>query len=105
LHRLSGRYICRAHQHVYNIATKPPKVPGICDLDGSKLYQRPDDKGEAVQRRLEIFFRETILLLDYYKQQEKLVEVNGNQSIEQVHHDLVEGVLSRAHGTGRDQKE
>jgi adenylate kinase len=105
LRRLSGRYICRAHQHVYNIATKPPKVPGICDLDGSELYQRPDDKGEAVQRRLEIFFRETILLLDYYKRQEKLVEVNGNQSIEQVHQDLVEGVLSRAHGTARDQKE
>ncbi len=75
--------------------TNPPKVPGICDLDGSELYQRPDDQGEAVQRRLEIFFRETILLLDYYKRQDKLVEVNGNQSIEQVHRNLVEAVSRR----------
>jgi adenylate kinase len=92
LRRLSGRYICRAHQHVYNVVTNPPNVPGICDLDGSELYQRPDDQGEAVQRRLEIFFRETILLLDYYRHQDKLVEVNGNQSIEQVHRNLVEAV-------------
>ncbi len=90
LHRLSGRYICRANQHVYNINTNQPKVPGICDIDGSELYQRLDDVGEAVQRRLEIFFSETILLLDYYRAQNKLVEVNGNQSIEQVHQVLVE---------------
>jgi adenylate kinase len=103
LRRLSGRYICKAHQHVYNIVTRPPKVPGICDLDGSELYQRPDDKGEAVQRRLEIFFRETILLLDYYSRQDKLVEVNGNQSIEQVHQHLVEAVTGHTHSKGQNQ--
>ncbi|HLH63693.1 MAG TPA: adenylate kinase [Ktedonobacteraceae bacterium] len=84
LHRLSGRYICRANQHVYNIYTHPPKVPGVCDIDGSELYQRSDDTGEAVQRRLDIFFNETIHLLGYYGQQQRLVKVNGNQSIEQV---------------------
>jgi len=87
--RLSGRYICRAHQHVYNINTNPPKVPGICDIDGSELYQRPDDKGEAVQKRLDIFFKETIRLLDYYQMQQKLLTINGNQSIEQVAADLL----------------
>lgn len=89
LRRLSGRYICRAHQHVYNIVTNPPKVSGICDLDGSELYQRPDDRGDAVQKRLNIFFHETIHLLDYYNDQHKMVEVNGNQDIEQVHKDLL----------------
>ena len=84
LKRLSGRYICRANQHVYNIYTNPPKVPGVCDLDGSELYQRSDDRGEAVEKRLNIFFKETILLLDYYGQQHKLIEVNGDQSINQV---------------------
>ena len=84
LDRLSGRYICRANQHVYNIHSRPPKVPGICDIDGSELYQRSDDTGEAVQRRLDIFFNETIRLLDYYDGQHKLREVDGNQSIEQV---------------------
>lgn len=82
--RLSGRYICRAHQHVYNINTNPPKKAGVCDIDGSGLYQRSDDRGEAVQKRLDIFFRETIRLLDYYQGQEKLLRVNGKQSIEQV---------------------
>ena len=69
LERLSGRYICRANQHVYNIHSRPPKVPGICDIDGSELYQRSDDTVEAVQRRLDIFFNQTIRLFDYYGNQ------------------------------------
>jgi len=92
LTRLSGRYICRANQHVYNINTRPPKVPGVCDIDGSELYQRPDDVGEAVQRRLDIFFSETIRLLDYYGGQHKLVRVNGNQAIDQVQRDLLKSI-------------
>ena len=84
LSRLSGRYICRANQHVYNVRANPPKVPGVCDLDGSELYQRTDDAGEAVQKRLDIFFNETIHLLDYYGSQQKLVEVNGNLPIDQM---------------------
>ena len=84
LKRLSGRYICRANQHVYNIYTQPPKVAGVCDLDGSELYQRSDDVGEAVQKRLDIFFNETIKLLDYYGSQHKLGEVDGNKGIDEV---------------------
>jgi len=95
LRRLSGRYICRVHQHVYNVNTNPPRVPGICDLDGSELYQRPDDQGEAVQKRLDIFFSETIRLLDYYHATGKLVEVNGDQGIEQVQRSLMQAVKSR----------
>jgi len=95
LKRLSGRYICRANQHVYNIYSNPPKVPGVCDIDGSELYQRPDDLGEAVQTRLDIFFNETIQLLDYYGSQHKLAEVNGNQGIDQVQSELLETVQKR----------
>lgn len=89
LKRLSGRFICRASQHVFNINSNPPKVPGVCDIDGSELYQRSDDKGEAVQKRLDTFFNETIRLLDYYGKQQKVIEVNGNQGIEQVQADLL----------------
>lgn len=89
LKRLSGRFICRASQHVFNVNSNPPKVPGVCDIDGSELYQRSDDKGEAVQKRLDTFFNETIRLLDYYGKQQKVVEVNGNQGIEQVQADLL----------------
>ena len=95
LKRLSGRYICRAKQHVYNINTHPPKVAGVCDIDGSELYQRSDDTGEAVQKRLDIFFKETIRLLDYYGNQKKLVEVDGNQDIDQVQQSLLDVIRTR----------
>ena len=95
LKRLSGRYICRAKQHVYNINTHPPKVAGVCDIDGSELYQRSDDTGEAVQKRLDIFFNETIRLLDYYGNQKKLVEVDGNQDIDQVQQSLLDVIRTR----------
>jgi adenylate kinase len=95
LKRLSGRYICRANQHVYNINTHPPRVAGICDIDGSELYQRSDDTGEAVQKRLDIFFNETIRLLDYYGNQKKLVEVDGNQDIELVQQSLLSVIRAR----------
>lgn len=92
LSRLSGRYICRAHQHVYNVNTNPPKVSGICDIDGSELYQRSDDQGEAIQRRLDTFFHETIRVVDYYRDQQKLLEVDGNQGIEQVQSNLITAI-------------
>jgi adenylate kinase len=83
--RLASRYLCRAHGHIWNIASLPPKVPGICDYDGSELYQRSDDTGEAVTRRLDIFFTETITLVDYYAQMHKEATVDGSGTIEQVH--------------------
>jgi adenylate kinase len=95
LGRLSGRYICRANQHVYNINTRQPKVAGVCDLDGSELYQRSDDVGEAVQKRLDIFFNETIKLLDYYGSQHKLDEVDGNQGIDEVQQLLLTTIRNR----------
>jgi adenylate kinase len=95
LSRLSGRFICRANQHVYNINTHPPKVAGVCDIDGSELYQRSDDVGEAVQKRLDIFFSETIQLLDYYGSQHKLDEVDGNQGIDQVQQALLNLLRAR----------
>jgi adenylate kinase len=84
LQRLAGRLFCQANQHVYHVKNRPPKVAGICDLDGSKLYQRPDDGGEAMRRRLVIYFNQTVQVLDSYKEQHNLREVDGNQGIDQV---------------------
>ena len=67
----------------------------MCDIDGSELYQRSDDTGEAVQKRLDIFFNETIQLLDYYRNQKKLVEVDGNQHIDQVQQSLLDVIRTR----------
>jgi adenylate kinase len=97
LDRLSGRYICRAHGHVYNIKTNPPKTPGICDIDGSELFQRNDDTGEKIRHRLDIFFSETLQLIEYYARQGKLVIVDGTQSIADVNRAILEnlGVAGR----------
>jgi adenylate kinase len=92
LPRLSGRVFCQANQHVYHIKFRPPQVAGICDLDGSKLYQRPDDAGEAMRRRLVIYFNQTVQVLEYYSQQQKLREIDGNQSIDQVQMALLKDI-------------
>ena len=94
LSRLAGRYICRAHQHVYHVKFRPPKVAGICDLDGSELYQRSDDRGEAIEKRLNIFFHETMQVLDYYRQQQKLSEVDADPSVKQVQAALMSQLAS-----------
>ncbi|HEY7348830.1 MAG TPA: adenylate kinase [Ktedonobacterales bacterium] len=90
--RLANRYICRAHQHPYNLVTNPPKRPGICDIDGSELYQRSDDTEGAVRRRLEIFYSETVRLLDYYGAQGKVREIDAEQPIQAVTRDILQAL-------------
>jgi adenylate kinase len=82
--RLSGRWTCRANGHIFNEKTNPPKENGICDFDGSELYQREDDKSETVKRRIHVYLEQTSPLVDYYRRHGKLVEIDGMQSIEQV---------------------
>ena len=69
--RVSGRRLCRECSTLYNEVTAPPKQPGVCDDDGSELYQRDDDKPEVVRERLVTFERDTAPVIDYYAQQGK----------------------------------
>ncbi len=82
--RLSGRWTCRANGHVFHVRFNPPQKAGICDLDGSELYQRDDDKIETVTRRIQVYMEQTAPLISYYRQAGKLIEINGDQPIEQV---------------------
>lgn len=82
--RLSGRWTCRANGHVFHQKFNPPQEPGVCDLDGSELYQRDDDKVETVKRRIQVYMEQTSPLIDYYRDRGKLVEINGAQPIDQV---------------------
>jgi len=84
IERLSGRWTCRAAGHIYHIKNKPPKVPGICDEDGSELYQRDDDKAETVANRIRVYLDKTAPLIDYYKQRGLLVELDGTLPPEEV---------------------
>jgi adenylate kinase len=100
LDRLSGRYVCTAQGHVWNVKSKPPRVPGICDFDGSPLVQRSDDTPEKIDRRLDIFFNETIRLLDYYGAQGKLLRVDGMGSIDEVNREIVQRLTTELHMPG-----
>lgn len=95
LERLSGRWICKAHGHVYNTVTHPPKVAGVCDIDGSELYQRSDDTPEKISRRLDIFFSETVKLLDYYQQQGKLTRIDATRPIDAVTAEMLAALQPR----------
>ncbi len=84
IERLSGRWTCKAEGHVYHTKYKLPKQKGVCDFDGSLLYQREDDKKETVEQRIRVYFDQTAPLIDFYKEKGLLVEVNGALPIEQV---------------------
>ena len=89
LDRLSGRWTCKAQGHIFNEKSNPPRKPGICDLDGSELYQRDDDKAETVTRRIQVYFAQTAPLIEYYRERKLLSEINGARPIEQVSADLL----------------
>lgn len=92
--RLSGRWTCRGEGHVFHEQHNPPVQKEICDFDGSELYQREDDKEETVKNRIQVYFKNTMPLIDHYKEAGLLVEVDGEQTIEKVHEDLYKSISS-----------
>lgn len=87
--RLSGRWTCRENGHIFNEKFNPPKEAGKCDFDGSELYQRDDDKVDTIKRRIDVYLGQTSPLIDYYRSNGKLIEIDGTQPIEQVTQDLL----------------
>jgi len=90
--RLGGRWICRAAGHPYHMQGKPPVKAGICDVDGSELYQRDDDKPETVQARLRQQLGALDQVVGYYRGHGVLVVVDGCTGIEQVSKDLLAAI-------------
>jgi adenylate kinase len=84
IERISGRWTCRANGHVYHEKFSPPKEAGKCDIDGSEIYQRDDDKIETVTCRIKVYMEQTAPLIDYYRRRGKLVEIDGTQPVEKV---------------------
>ena len=90
--RLSGRWMCRAEGHVYHETQSPPLVPGICDIDGSRLEQRPDDRPATVRARLDKQLPSLYEVADYYAERGRLHTVNGEKPIGEVTEALARAV-------------
>jgi adenylate kinase len=93
--RLSGRWMCREKGHVYHEVHNPPREPGVCDIDGSELYQREDDKPETVAARIQVYLRQTAPLIDHFEELGLLRRVNGDQEIEEVTESLQRAIAER----------
>ena len=81
LRRIAGRQTCKTCGATYNIYYFPSKRPDICDLCRGKLYQRNDDNLETARHRLEVYFSQTMPLIEYYTQQNSMIEVDGQREI------------------------
>jgi adenylate kinase len=93
--RLSGRWMCRANGHIYHSESRPPAKAGVCDIDGSPLVQRDDDRPETVERRFEVYLDQTAPVERYYRGRGLLAEIDGEQPMEQVTEALLREVARR----------
>jgi adenylate kinase len=88
IRRMSGRWVCRDAGHVYNESTNPPREPGRCDIDGSPLLQREDDKPETIRARMDVQLISLREVLDHYRRTGILRSVDGLRPIDAVAQDV-----------------
>jgi len=88
LRRLSGRRWCPKCQATYHVTSRPPKQEGVCDLDGTPLVQREDDKEAVVTRRLRDYDERTAPLVAYYRERADVRRVKGDRPMDAVFADL-----------------
>ena len=93
VNRISGRRVSVKTGRVYHVESDPPKHEGRCDVDGSRLIQRDDDKPEVVKKRLDVYHAETEPLVAYYDERGLLRRIDGTRSPTEVH-DHVRAVLA-----------
>jgi adenylate kinase len=77
MRRLTGRRICKSCGHIYNVHDRPPKREGICDVDGSELIHRPDDREAVISERLLAYGAQTLPLVNYYRSRGLLSSVDA----------------------------
>jgi adenylate kinase len=103
LARLAGRWTCRGCGAMYHQVFSPPQQTGVCDRCDGELYQRADDTPETQKHRIEVYFEQTAPLIDYYRDQGSLIEIDGQPGIDEIQAEL----LSVIHGLvdARDRKD
>lgn len=90
MNRLTGRRVCEVCGTTYHLVFNPPKVDGVCDLDGGKLYQREDDNPETVAKRLEVNVKQSKPILEYYDKEGVLKNVDGSKDIQGVTESVID---------------
>lgn len=90
MNRLTGRRICEQCGTTYHLVFNPPKVDGICDIDGGKLYQREDDNPETVSNRLSVNVKQSKPILEYYNNKGVLKNIDGSKDIDEVTKDVID---------------
>ena len=98
LRRLTGRRVCREAGHIFHITYSPPRVAGVCDLDGSALYQREDDSEATVKERIRVYREQTAPLCDEYRERGAVIEIDGEQDIESVSRSILAALAERRIG-------
>ncbi len=94
LRRITGRRICSACKHIYNIYSHPPVNPGICDIDGSPLQHRSDDTEEAFTERMKAYQSLTAPVIEHYRASNRFREVDGQAPVEQVAQSIIAALKS-----------
>ena len=84
VHRLTGRRVCREASHVYHVDYDPPEEEGVCDEDGSELYQREDDRREVVLNRLDVYRRQTEPVEMFYWERGLLRDLQASGDVDEV---------------------
>jgi adenylate kinase len=92
LQRLTGRRSCPSCGRIYNVHYQPPSVDNICDIDGTMLELRPDDREEVIAERLKAYDRQTLPLVNFYQGSGRLHVVNGDQPVEQVTAEILRAI-------------
>jgi adenylate kinase len=82
--RLGGRRTCEANGHVFHVEFEPPKQEGVCDIDGSPLIVRDDDKPDVIRKRLQTYHEKTEPLVSYYDSRSVLRRIEGEAAPEEV---------------------
>ena len=90
MNRLTVRRICEKCGTTYHLVFNPPKVDGICDIDGGKLYQREDDNPETVSNRLSVNVKQSKPILEYYNNKGVLKNIDGSKDIDEVTNDVID---------------
>lgn len=92
IERAVGRRVCKSCGSTFHIKYNPTKEDGICDNCHEKLIQRDDDTENTVKTRIKVYFEQTAPLIDYYKAQDLLLNINGESDIKKVFDDIVQGL-------------